>query len=93
MALNAGTKQQQTPGVDQYAGSMAAAMENAFLQEWPRVMGNQPAPTSTDQMRLLFIAVAQGMIRYLKTHEADITVQVGSTDLPVKVNIAGTFLY
>ncbi|UOQ64810.1 hypothetical protein [Hymenobacter volaticus] len=93
MALNAGTKQEQAPGVDEFANSMAAAMENAFLKEWPKVMGGQPAPTSTDQMRLLFIAVAQGMIRYLKTHEADITVRVGSTDMPVKLDTTGTFLY
>lgn len=59
MALKAGIRAD-------YTNSMAQAMEKAFLDEWPKIMdSDEPKPEMTDQMRLLFIAVAQGVVRHL----------------------------
>ncbi len=72
MAFKAGTK---TGNTNEYAGSMAAAMENAFLREWPAIMGSA-APQPDNQIRLLFIAIAQGVLRHLKDNEDSISVNV-----------------
>lgn len=72
MAIRAGTKSSAT---DEYTNSMAEAMEKAFLNEWPGIMGSDP-PKTDNQVRLLFIAIAQGVIRHLKNNESSITVNV-----------------
>ena len=89
MALIAGSKGHLNPGDDQYTGSLAAAIESAFMQEWPAVMNNAPKPVPNDQMRLLFIAVAQGVLRYLADNELSITVNVSGVELPIKITVSG----
>jgi hypothetical protein len=49
-----------------YNNSMASAMETAFNTEWPNVMGDAPLPASSDQMKLMFVAIAQGVVEHLK---------------------------
>jgi hypothetical protein len=55
-----------------YDKSMAQAIENAFKEEWRMVMQNgdinsEPKPPAfNDQMRIMFVAVAQGVIQHLK---------------------------
>jgi hypothetical protein len=66
MALKAGTKDPSAVGG--YDNSMAEAIEQAFLDEWRFVMKGQPPPKQTDQMRLLFVAVARGVIAHLAAH-------------------------
>lgn len=61
MALKAGT-------IADFSDSMAEAIENAFLEEWPEAMGGADKPETNPQMRLLFVAVAQGVVRYLTDH-------------------------
>lgn len=51
-----------------YTDSMASAMETAFKNEWPTLMGDTPLPASNDQMKLMFIAIAQGVITHLQLH-------------------------
>jgi 2C-methyl-D-erythritol 2,4-cyclodiphosphate synthase len=51
-----------------YADSMASAMETAFNNEWPTLMGDSPLPASNDQMKLMFVAIAQGVINHLQLH-------------------------
>jgi hypothetical protein len=58
MTLKAGTS-------EDFANSMAAAIERAMQQEWPKVMGADSAFESNPQLRLLCIAVAQGVVRHL----------------------------
>jgi hypothetical protein len=68
------------PGtVTDFANSMAAAMETAFKQQWPYVMGDAPVPATSEQMKLLFVAVAQGVVNHLKDHHASFKVQVNET--------------
>jgi len=82
MALIAGTF------TDNYSGSMAEAIENAFKSEWPHIMGI-PAPATEAQMKLLCIAIAQGVIRHLVNHpEAfEIIVSIGDTSYPASLTI------
>lgn len=81
MPLDSGTK---APGAANYSGSMAAAMEQAFKEEWPAVMGDADVPASSEQMNLIFRAVAQGVVRHLKQNCASmkvtVTINVGSGD-------------
>ena len=52
-----------------YDGSMAQAIEEAFIEVWPSIM-NPPAPPISNEMKLLFIAVAQGVVKHIQ-HNAD----------------------
>jgi hypothetical protein len=85
MGLTAGTF------IDNYAGSMAEAIEKAFKSEWPNIMGTS-APATEAQMKLLCIAIAQGVIRHLVDHpEAfEINVNIGGTTYPASVKIKPT---
>ncbi len=72
MALKPGT-------VADYDGSMAKAIENAMRQEWPNVMGAGTSFDSNPQLKLLCVAVAQGVIRYLRDNPASFKVTVSGT--------------
>jgi hypothetical protein len=77
--------------INEMTDSMALAMENAFLQEWPKVMSqDQPVPPPNSQMRLLFIAVAQGIVRHLTDHAEGIHVTLGSSTAAVSIQHTGT---
>lgn len=56
-----------------FAGSMAAYIEQAMRNEWQAVKGT-PLPSSLgeEDRRILFAAVAQGVLKYLYDHRADI---------------------
>ncbi len=69
MTLKAGT-------TNDFSDSMAAAIEAALKTEWPNVMGAGSTVDSNPQLRLLCIAVAQGVLRHLKDNPADIKVLV-----------------
>ena len=81
MPLDSGTK---APGATTYDGSMAAAMEQAFKEEWPTVMGDADIPASSEQLNLMFRAIAQGVIRHLAQNSASmkvtVTVKIGVND-------------
>ncbi|SHN40804.1 hypothetical protein [Chitinophaga sp. CF418] len=64
-----------------YVNSMAEAMEKAFMAEWPKAMNDQPPPQANDQMRLLFIAIAQGVVRHLVDHPEAIAVTISENNL------------
>jgi hypothetical protein len=65
-----------------YAHSMAQAMEVAFMNEWSNYMQGADAPAMNDQMRLMFVAIAQGVVNHLKeNHDAFIvTTRQSSSD-------------
>ncbi|NIM95760.1 MAG: hypothetical protein GTO18_18830 [Anaerolineales bacterium] len=61
MKLKAGTV-----ASTEFANSMAEAIEDALEKEWQRLW-NQPLPVEgQEDRRLLFVAIAQGVIRHLK---------------------------
>ncbi|ATP56312.1 hypothetical protein CPT03_07415 [Pedobacter ginsengisoli] len=49
------------------ASSMAEAIQTAFNNHYPEVMGKN-SPETNKQMTLLCVAVAEGVINHLKAH-------------------------
>ena len=53
------------PGtIDDYQGSMAKAMEDAFKAIWPGIMGTE-APKTDKHLKMMFIAISQGIVKHL----------------------------
>jgi len=75
MPLKAGTNL----SLSGFADSMAEAMAEAFRDEWPYVMHGAPVPDMSDQMKLLFAAVARGVVKHLQEHATDFKVTVTSS--------------
>lgn len=86
MKLKAGT-------LDDFNNSMAAAIESAFELVWNDRMG-APLPNETrDDRRMMFVAIAQGVIRHLKDNSVqgvDVDVSVEQTDTGPFVSSAGS---
>jgi hypothetical protein len=61
MAIKAGT-------VLDFAGSMAEAMENALKAEYLNVKGEELRDQGLEDRRMLLVAIAQGITRYLKSN-------------------------
>ena len=74
MALKAGT-------VDEIAGTMVQAMENAMEQLWLAEKGENLPEAGSDDRRLLFAAIAQGVVRHLADNPDafDVEVDTGTT--------------
>jgi len=70
MAIKAGT-------VADFENSMAEAIENALKTEWPTVKGKAFPDNDPEDRRLLFVAIAQGIVRYLKDN-AELSIVVHS---------------
>jgi len=79
MALKAGH-------VAAFSGSLAEAIENAMKAEWQAVKGEPMPDTDPKDRRILFVAIAQGVLGYLNAHANDAinTIEfdtgVGTTD-------------
>jgi hypothetical protein len=73
MALKAGT-------VADFTGSLAEAIENAMKAEWQTVKGEPMPDTDPTDRRILFVAIAQGVLGYLEAHQAD---AINSMDVKV----------
>lgn len=86
MAIKAGTR-------FEFEGSMAEAIEKAFFREWKNYVGEQSTPQSHKYLRLMFIAIAQGVVAHLKKNEDAITVEYGGSTLDADINISGTTVY
>ena len=55
------------PGhVSDFTDSMAEAMEDAFISEWRAVKGVDLSDLGEEDRRLLFSAIAQGVVKHLK---------------------------
>lgn len=62
---------------DDLADSMAGAIDAAMQEEWHAAKG-QPLPEGLgrEDRRILFAAVAKGVLRYLHAHRADLVSNV-----------------
>lgn len=59
--------------VSDFANSLAQAMDDAMQEEWQRVKGEPlPSGLGEEDRRILFVAVARGLLQYLHEHEADL---------------------
>jgi hypothetical protein len=56
------------------------AMQRAFSQEWQAVKGAPPPDAGTDDRRLLFAAVARGLLKFLDDHQDDVLKQITFED-------------
>jgi hypothetical protein len=74
MAIKAGT-------VDDFAHSMAEAMEKALAQEYARLKGEGLPEVGEQDRRMLFAAIAQGVVRHLKDNLAAFSLSVETTQV------------
>ncbi len=58
--------------VSDFDGSLAAAIEQALAEEWHTVKGQALPSDGGVERRILLVAIAQGVLRYLKAHQNDI---------------------
>lgn len=65
MALKAGH-------VADFGSSLAEAIENAMKTEWLNVKGEPMPDTDPEDRRILFVAIAQGVLGYLNAHPDDV---------------------
>lgn len=63
-----------TPGA--LSGSMAGAMREAWDYYWPRVMPGRPDPLVGPFLDVLFVAVAQGVVRHLAENPRAFNVEI-----------------
>ena len=54
-----------------FSGSLAESIENAFKMEWLMAKGEPLPEAGADDRRLLFAALAQGILNYLKNNDDD----------------------
>ncbi len=57
--------------VADFSGSLAEAIENAMKTEWQTVKGSPMPDTDPADRRILFVAIAQGVLSYLNSHPND----------------------
>ncbi len=72
--------------------SMADDMEKAFIAAWPSIMDGAPPPPSKE-LRLLFIAIAQGVTKHLNDNSDAFKIinNTGSTTIfSVDIKTTGT---
>lgn len=80
------------PGtVEDFADSMAEAMEEAFAAEWQAVKGVPVPETGREDRQLLMAAIAQGVVRHLKEHAgAAFEISVGTTQTGSGITSSGS---
>lgn len=93
MALFPGGRKQQGGGVidaldnDALANSMALVMEDE-MKRYNQSIKNQPLPASTElDRRLLFVAIARGVLGYLNTHQGTISARVNNVNGTVNLGV------
>ena len=73
MALKPGT-------LEDVVGSMAEEMEKVFREKLPFVVPGADPGRGEAERRLLFVAVAQGVVRHMAAHPKSFKVEVSLTD-------------
>jgi hypothetical protein len=58
--------------VANFGGSMAEAIEQAFQSEWTAAKTTALPQTGVVDRKILFAAVAQGVLNYLEAHKSDL---------------------
>src|SRR5262249_32094343 len=79
MTLRAGT-------VQHFGGSMAQAIEQAFAAELLALKGTPLPDSSRDERRMLFAAIAQGVLSYLDAHQADLQIVIGPAEYDLQID-------
>ena len=88
MKFKAGTMEDT---MEDFDDSMAAAIENAFERVWNERMGSQLPSETQEDRRMMFVAIAQGVIRHLKDNSEDgFDVDVPDGEGTVTIETEGT---
>lgn len=61
-------------------GGLTQAIEDAFTAEWRRAKGSPAPQIGAQDRRLMFAAVARGVLRYLKDHQTDLLASITLRD-------------
>ena len=65
-----------------FSDSMAKAIEDAMKDEWQRVKDEPlPAPLGEEDRRILFVAIARGVLNYLHAHRVDLGTNTALVDV------------
>jgi hypothetical protein len=59
--------------------SMAKAMDDAMKDAYQKLKGSPLPDKGQEDRRMLFVAIAQGMLSYLRTHENDMVASMNVT--------------
>jgi hypothetical protein len=59
----------------EFSGSMAAAIEKALIKEWKEVKGWEMPEPGQEERRILCVAIAQGIIRYLTDNAQSLSLE------------------
>jgi hypothetical protein len=59
-----------------FSGSLAEAIEQALAKEWQTVKGSALPGDGSDDRKLLWVAVANGLLNYLKANQNDILTSI-----------------
>ncbi len=86
MPLKAGNVNESKPPTPDDR-SMAQAIEQAFREQWPLVMGDRELPEDNPQTKLFFAAIARGIVAHLVQHPEAFQVTV---TLPDNTTATGT---
>lgn len=65
---------------DDIADSMASLIEAAMLDEWSHRYGEELPEDGREDRRILFKAIARGVLGYLEAHQGDIRTTTGLID-------------
>jgi hypothetical protein len=67
--------------VADFSGSLAAEMEAAMKAEWISVKGEPlPSPTGEEDRKIMFVAIARGLLKYLEDHRSEVFTSEESED-------------
>lgn len=55
---------------------LVEAIQTAFSQEWQSAKGAPPPDAGTEDRRLLFAAVARGLLKYLDDHQDEVLTEI-----------------
>ncbi len=87
MKLKAGTLTVAHPNA--FANSMAAAMMNAMEKEY-RVVKNVDLPkTGNEELKLMFAAIAQGVVRHLQSNPDAFRIVGADTTESIQIDTQG----
>lgn len=75
-SLKAGSLHDPDPTTPEFPGSMAEAMEVALGQEWLQLKGTALPMQGEEDRRLLFVAIAQGVVKHLRDNADAFSVNV-----------------
>ena len=67
------------------ADSMAEAIEVALQQEWPLAQGVPLPADGLLERRILFVAIARGVLQYLKDHQHEFMNSITLNGIPQSV--------